>query len=132
MARVEGQETEVCQERKVSEETRGWEVRDPEGPPDLQVCQGRGGLAARDLLAGPAVQAPRVGRGAPAVLDLLDHQATATRTPAWATTLEFNRTIGMIIEEHPPTILLLLHLLLFLVHLYSSSPLFDPILGDNI
>lgn len=28
---------QVYQERKVNEETQGWGVRDPEGPPDLQV-----------------------------------------------------------------------------------------------
>lgn len=59
-------------------------------PPFFQVYQGRAELAARDPLAGQAAQAHPGDRGALEVPDLLDHRATATRTPAWATMLEVN------------------------------------------
>lgn len=50
------------------------------------------GQAARDPPAGPVTLDHRVGRVTPAARDLLAHQDTVTRTPAWGTTSEVNMT----------------------------------------
>lgn len=81
-------------------------VRDLEDHLDLQACQVKDEQAARALPVGLVTRGHRVGQGTQVPPDQLAHRDTVTRTHVWDTTLEFNRTMGMITEEHSPIVLL--------------------------
>lgn len=85
---------------------QGLGVKDLKDQQALLGCRVRAGQEVRARPDGPGAQEQQGDPGTQAASDQPDHPDTVTRTPAWATTSEFNRTIGMITEGSSPTIFL--------------------------
>lgn len=114
MDKTASQEREGFLERKEKEEIQGLEVKDHEDRLDHLVFPVTAGREARARPVGPGMPVLQGDRGIQEARDHQVHLDTVTRTPAWDTTWEFKRTIGMIIEDRSTII--------FFSSYSSSSP----------
>lgn len=100
MARTGDQGTEVHLERKESEGILVWAARDPEDHPDLQACQVKDGQAARAPMVVLVTRGHRVDLEIQVAKEQQDPRGTVTPARVLDTTLEVNRTMGMITENN--------------------------------